>query len=180
MPRVTFVAPGSPSAWLRLDAWLRGGVIATSLLLATGLVGVTLSEWRRRKRIGAARPMGKDSAEFEAGLALSKQQLDVTPREVVRFTNASRFLCEVVTSTSEAEKGEAPLNYDDFFALMVARWKGGPDPKPALHADSWLIRQLDVWLPALRLPTDDEPNIMPANRERGAAKSNPAATRERA
>jgi hypothetical protein len=138
---VTARALEPPSAARRLGRILMASMLAFSALSLAAIGALLLSERRRRKRIDLTRPIGKDSAVFAHALAECKRGLPANPRNVVRFTNASRFLYHVVAASETAAR--APAWERDFFAEVHARWSG----VRAGAAPEWLQRELDHWLP---------------------------------
>jgi Cdc6-like AAA superfamily ATPase len=152
-PRVSYVpepsgpavievrAAEAPSSAIRLGVILANGSMIAAALATLIVVTLVYSDWRRRRRIAASRPLGSDSPAFSAALKQSKQLLPSNPRGVVRFTNASRFLYQVIAE-SDACPSE-PAWAVEFFTAMSARWLGAESSS----VSPWLLRELDSWMP---------------------------------
>ncbi len=146
----------APSTVLRSSEHVVFGIGASFGLALLGLVVLVLGDALRRQRIRASGPMGTDSTEFADAFAIMKESFVDTPRNVVRFTNLSRFLYSVIAARrpNDDTRDWAP----SFFQLLAARWNGTADPS---GAPSWLVHEMDQWLPR-------DPTIGPSDAASGA------------
>lgn len=125
---------------IRRGEVLRWVALGVGLACLLGLGGFAWSEWKRRQKIRAARPMVSDSPAFAEALQNCKSHLPANPRSVVRFTNLSRFLYQILASSEKVpDTGWEP----DFFRALCARWLGKTDPTGNALLDAEIVR----WVP---------------------------------
>jgi hypothetical protein len=113
-------------------------VLGFACLLALG--SFAWSEWQRRKKIRAARPMSRDSLVFSQALQRCKAQLPANPRSVLRFTNLARFLYQIVSSTENPADSGWEIG---FLRALCARWLGRRESSGNVQLDA----EIERWVP---------------------------------
>lgn len=142
----------APSNALRSSEHVVFGIGAAFGSALFGLLVLVLGDALRRQRIRASGPMGTDSEAFATAFAIMKESFVDTPRNVVRFTNLSRFLYSVIAA--RRPRGDTEDWAPSFFQLLVARWNETVDPS---GAPGWLVREMDQWLPRAIATSDAAP-----------------------